>query len=60
MDPITDTIIDKGTSRARLGLLLKHFSKLGDDREPLAGHVSAQGGPAVGDLRHDRFLRRLR
>ncbi len=34
MDPITDTTIDEDTPRARLGLLLKHFSELGDDREP--------------------------
>ncbi len=36
-DTITDgadTITDEETPRARLGLLLKHFSELGDDREP--------------------------
>ena len=34
MDPFTDTIIDEEIPRARLGLLLQHFSELGDDREP--------------------------
>jgi predicted transposase YbfD/YdcC len=30
----TDTIMDEALPRARLAVLLKHFSKLGDDREP--------------------------
>jgi len=34
MDAVTDTILDDETPRARLALLLKHFSKLDDDREP--------------------------
>jgi predicted transposase YbfD/YdcC len=34
MDPFTDTISDEEIPRARLGLLLQHFSELGDDREP--------------------------
>jgi hypothetical protein len=33
MAPITISILDEETPRARLGLLLQHFSKLGDDRE---------------------------
>jgi predicted transposase YbfD/YdcC len=34
MDTFADTIIDEEIPRARLGLLLHHFSELGDDREP--------------------------
>jgi hypothetical protein len=34
MDVGTDTILDEETSRARLGLLLKYFSRLDDVREP--------------------------
>ena len=34
MAPITVTILDEEMSRARLGLLLQHFSELEDDREP--------------------------
>ena len=34
MDVIAVTIPDEETPRARLALLLKHFSKLDDDREP--------------------------
>ena len=34
MAAFTDTIIDEEIPRARLGLLLQHFSELGDDREP--------------------------
>ena len=34
MDAFTDTILDDETPRARLGLLLKHFSQLDDTREP--------------------------
>ena len=34
MDAITGTILDEEIPRARLGLLLQHFSELGDDREP--------------------------
>ena len=34
MDAVAVTIPDEETPRARLALLLKHFSKLGDDREP--------------------------
>lgn len=30
----TDTILDEEAPRARLAVLLKHFAKLGDDREP--------------------------
>jgi hypothetical protein len=37
MAPITVTILDQEMPRARLGLLLKHFSELLDDREPRAG-----------------------
>jgi len=33
MDTFADTIIDEEIPRARLGLLLHHFSELGDDRE---------------------------
>ena len=34
MDAVAVTILDEETPRARLALLLEHFSKLGDDREP--------------------------
>jgi predicted transposase YbfD/YdcC len=34
MDTFAGTIIDEEIPRARLGLLLQHFSELGDDREP--------------------------
>jgi predicted transposase YbfD/YdcC len=34
MDAYTGTILDEETPRARLGLLLKHFSQLDDAREP--------------------------
>jgi predicted transposase YbfD/YdcC len=34
MDTVTVTILDEELPRARLGLLLKHFSELGDGREP--------------------------
>jgi predicted transposase YbfD/YdcC len=34
MDAITGTMLDEEIPRARLGLLLKHFSELGDEREP--------------------------
>jgi predicted transposase YbfD/YdcC len=34
MDTFADTIIDEEIPRARLGLLLQHFSELGDEREP--------------------------
>ena len=34
MDVIAATISDEEIPRARLALLLKHFSKLDDDREP--------------------------
>jgi predicted transposase YbfD/YdcC len=34
MNAIIETIIDEETPRARLGLLLRHFSTLGDEREP--------------------------
>ena len=34
MDAIIDTILDEETPRARLSVLLQHFSKLGDEREP--------------------------
>jgi len=34
MDVDTDTILDEEIRRARLGLLLKHFSQLDDAREP--------------------------
>src|SRR6266853_1277777 len=34
MNAVAVTIPDEETSRARLALLLKQFSKLGDDREP--------------------------
>ncbi len=34
MDVVAVTILDEETPRARLALLLEHFSKLGDDREP--------------------------
>ena len=33
MDVVTVTILDEELPRARLGLLLQHFSELGDDRE---------------------------
>ena len=33
MAPITISILDEETPRARLGLLLQHFSQLGDERE---------------------------
>jgi hypothetical protein len=49
-----DTIFEGESPRARLALLLPHFSELKDDRE-LAHCVSPQGGPAA-DLRHDRVL----
>lgn len=34
MDAVTDAILDEEVPRARLGLLLKHFSELDDAREP--------------------------
>jgi len=34
MDAFTDTILDEEIPRARLALLLKHFSVLDDGREP--------------------------
>src|SRR5579864_3927120 len=34
MEAVTDTIMDEEVPRARLALLLEHFSKLGDGREP--------------------------
>ena len=34
MDAFNDTITDEQMPRARLGLLLQHFSQLGDEREP--------------------------
>src|SRR5213078_4760023 len=34
MDAVAVVILDEETPRARLALLLQHFSKLGDDREP--------------------------
>ena len=34
MAPITDPLMDEEMPRARLGLLLQHFSELDDDREP--------------------------
>ena len=34
MDTITVTILDEETPRARLVLLLRHFSELQDEREP--------------------------
>ena len=34
MAPVTVTIIDEEMPRARLGLLLQHFSEIEDDREP--------------------------
>jgi predicted transposase YbfD/YdcC len=34
MDIVTDAILDEEVPRARLGLLLKHFSELDDAREP--------------------------
>jgi predicted transposase YbfD/YdcC len=34
MDTITATILDEETPRARLALLLQHFAKLDDEREP--------------------------
>lgn len=34
MVAITGTILDEDVPRARVALLLKHFSELGDDREP--------------------------
>ena len=41
----------------RLAVLLRHFAELNDERER---RLPPQGGPATGDLRHDRHLRRLR
>ena len=34
MVAFTDTILDEEAPRARVALLLEHFSELGDDREP--------------------------
>src|SRR5216684_645363 len=34
MAPVTDPLTDEEMPRARLGLLLQHFSELDDDREP--------------------------
>jgi predicted transposase YbfD/YdcC len=34
MTPVTDPLTDEEMPRARLGLLLQHFSELDDDREP--------------------------
>jgi predicted transposase YbfD/YdcC len=34
MEALTDTIMDEETPRARLALLLQHFSELDDEREP--------------------------
>jgi hypothetical protein len=57
MDTFADTMIDEEIPRARLGLLLRHFSELGDDREPWRVMYPPPGGPAVGDLRDYRFVR---
>ncbi len=34
MEALTDTIMGEETARARLALLLHHFSDLDDEREP--------------------------
>src|SRR5258708_17474458 len=34
MTPVTDPLTDEEMPRARLGVLLQHFSELDDDREP--------------------------
>src|SRR5437868_3165650 len=34
MEPITIAILEEETPRARLALLLQHFARLEDDREP--------------------------
>ena len=54
-----DTSLDEESPRARLALLLKHFSELKDNREPGASSIRSRG-LAGGDLRHDRLLRRFR
>ena len=41
----------------RLAVLLRHFAELAQE---LARRLPSQGGPAPGELRHDRHLRRLR
>ena len=51
-----DTIFDGEVPRARLGLLLQHFSELKDDREPWR-IVYPLKEIAAGDLRHDHVLR---
>ena len=59
MDDTTDPLADEALPRARLALLLEHFSRLDDEREVLAGDVSAVRGAAASDLRHHRVVRRF-
>ena len=56
MNDVTDSLIDETLPRARLALLLEHFSRLDDERESLAGDVSVVGGAAASDLRDHRIM----
>ena len=40
---LTGTMLDEEAPRARLAVLLKHFSELGDDREPCSRRWKAGG-----------------
>src|SRR5258707_13650187 len=44
MFALTGTILDEEAPRARVAVLLKHFSQLGDDREPWRGMYPLKGG----------------
>jgi hypothetical protein len=52
-----DTTLDEESPRARLALLLKHFSKLDDDREAWRVLYPIKEGPVAGGLCDDRLLR---
>jgi hypothetical protein len=47
---IMDAIFEEEMPRARLAVLLKHFSQIDDDREPWRGRVSPRRGPPASDL----------
>ncbi len=56
-------MLEAESPRARLALLLQHFSALEDDRELwriVADCLSDRGGSATGDLRDHRLMRRFR
>ena len=55
MDKTSDFLADQELPKARVALLLKHFSRLDDDRRAVADRFSAVRSPAVADLRHHRL-----